>query len=254
MQYVTGSDVPRDPAQANRWFRQAADGGNGSAAYMLGVNYSTGTGIPRDDAEAVRLLKRAAAQDNLMAIALLADMIENGRGGPADPVEAARLWRLAASKGYTPANDHLTLLAAAAAAKATPQVAGTFMIPLLLQKGQWIVAANIDDLVNVNFILDSGATITTFPESVARLLGLYKLPESQSTVSVVGRLANGSTVTGRTFAVRSLKVGDKTLRNVQVSIIPGSGTPLLGQSFLQMFGSWSINNDRRLLVLTEKGM
>ena len=36
--------------------------------------------------------------------------------------------------------------------------------------------------------------------------------------------------------------------------VPGSGTPLLGQSFLQMFGSWSINNDRQLLVLTEKGM
>jgi clan AA aspartic protease (TIGR02281 family) len=252
LQYLSGNGSPRDPGQANRWFRKAADSGQSSALYLLAVNYSTGNGIARDDAEAVRLLKRAAAQDNLMAITLLADMIEHGRGGPADPVEAARLWRLAASKGYAPAKEHLTLLAAAGAATASPQAAGTFSIPLLRKGDAWIVAGTIDEAINVNFILDSGATITAFPESVARLLGLNSLREAQSAVSTVGRLANGSTVTAKTFAVRSLRVGGKTIPNVMVSIIPGNGTPLLGQSFLQMFSSWSIHNDRQLLVLTEK--
>jgi predicted aspartyl protease len=49
--------------------------------------------------------------------------------------------------------------------------------------------------------------------------------------------------------IRSLKVGDKTLENVTGSIAPVAGSLLLGQSFLSHFKSWSIDNQRRALIL-----
>jgi hypothetical protein len=63
------------------------------------------------------------------------------------------------------------------------------------------------------------------------------------------RLADGSTVPSQTFRIKSLKVGDKVLESVTGSIAPVEGSLLLGQSFLSRFKSWSIDNQRHLLVL-----
>jgi predicted aspartyl protease len=49
--------------------------------------------------------------------------------------------------------------------------------------------------------------------------------------------------------IRSLKIGDKTLKNVVGSITPSASDLLLGQSFLNPFKSWSIDNQRRALIL-----
>jgi hypothetical protein len=35
-------------------------------------------------------------------------------------------------------------------------------------------------------------------------------------------------------------------------VAPSQATPLLGQSFLQRFSSWSIDNERQVLLLREK--
>jgi predicted aspartyl protease len=63
------------------------------------------------------------------------------------------------------------------------------------------------------------------------------------------QMADGSTVPSQRFVIRSLKVGDKTLENVTGSIAPVAGTLLLGQSFLSRFKTWSIDNQRRALIL-----
>ena len=52
-----------------------------------------------------------------------------------------------------------------------------------------------------------------------------------------------------TFRIRSLRVGDREVRNVTGSIAPVKGSLLLGQSFLRQFGAWSIDNRRGVLVL-----
>lgn len=55
-------------------------------------------------------------------------------------------------------------------------------------------------------------------------------------------LADGSIVPSMTFRLRSLKVGDHLLKNVEASIAPVQGSLLLGQSFLRRFQSWSVDN------------
>ena len=62
-------------------------------------------------------------------------------------------------------------------------------------------------------------------------------------------LADGSTVTSRTFRIRSLKVGNRVIENVTGSTTNVEGSLLLGQSFLSRFRSWSIDNQRQVLVL-----
>src|SRR6202051_2396581 len=50
-------------------------------------------------------------------------------------------------------------------------------------------------------------------------------------------LADGSKVPSQTFRIRSLKVGDKVLENVNGSVASVQGSLLLGQGFLRRFKS-----------------
>ncbi len=51
------------------------------------------------------------------------------------------------------------------------------------------------------------------------------------------------------FIIGSLKVDDKIVENVSASIGGEKGSLLLGQSFLQKFKSWSMDNASHELVL-----
>ena len=50
--YKYGKGVPKDHAEAVKWFRKAAEQGRMLAQYKLGVMYRDGLGVPKDDVEA----------------------------------------------------------------------------------------------------------------------------------------------------------------------------------------------------------
>ena len=58
--YANGRGVPRDDAEAVRWFRLAAEQGTAIAQYNLGVAYATGRGVPQDYVSAHMWLNLAA--------------------------------------------------------------------------------------------------------------------------------------------------------------------------------------------------
>jgi TPR repeat protein len=65
--FLQGQGVPKDTAEAAKWFRMCAEQGDAAHQYLLGSMYATGLygmdeGIPRDDAEAAIWLKKAADQ------------------------------------------------------------------------------------------------------------------------------------------------------------------------------------------------
>jgi hypothetical protein len=97
--YDDGEGVPKDIAEAVRWFRLAADQGDVYAQYNLGVKYVKGEGVPQDSAEAVRWFRLAADQGAARAQCHLGFMYENGKGVPADDDEAVKWYRLAAEQG-----------------------------------------------------------------------------------------------------------------------------------------------------------
>jgi TPR repeat protein len=60
--YASGKGLPRNDAEAAKWYRKAAEQGNAYAQYTLGLFYDTGEGIPQDFAEAARWFRKAAEQ------------------------------------------------------------------------------------------------------------------------------------------------------------------------------------------------
>lgn len=93
--------------------------------------------------------------------------------------------------------------------------------------GHYLTSGNINNHV-VEFMLDTGASDVSIPETVARRLGLQRgTPRVYST-------ANG-TITGYQTTLSSLSLGDIVLHNVRASINPhmDEDTILLGMSFLK---------------------
>ncbi len=57
-----GWGVPKDEAEAVKWYRKAAEQGHANAQYNLGSKYADGVGVAEDDAEAVGWYRKAAEQ------------------------------------------------------------------------------------------------------------------------------------------------------------------------------------------------
>lgn len=123
-------------------------------------------------------------------------------------------------------------------------------VPVTDNLGTFEVPASINGVITLEFIIDSGASDITIPGGVLRTL------EQAGTVTgadFVGSeqygLADGSIATEQLVKLRSIKVGQTEIDDIVASIAPGDGSLLLGQGFLKHFASWSIDNDRHMLVL-----
>lgn len=90
MLYDNGQGVPKDHAEATRWFRKAAEQGNATAQYNLGVAYESGSDVPRDYVEAVKWFHKAAEQGDAFNELMLGVVYHNGVDIPKDDAEAVR--------------------------------------------------------------------------------------------------------------------------------------------------------------------
>jgi predicted aspartyl protease len=127
---------------------------------------------------------------------------------------------------------------------------GELNVPLVKQGGTFTVPILINGVLSLNFTVDSGASDVAIPADVVLVMmrtGTLRDGDFLGTKSY--RLADGSTVSSRTFRIRTLKVGNRVVENVTGSTSKVEGSLLLGQSFLSRFRSWSINNERQVLVL-----
>lgn len=77
---VSASKV-KDDADAEKWYRKAAERGHAEAQNNLGLIYVLGRGVRQDDAEAAKWFGRAAAQGYSPAQTNLAALRRQGRGG-----------------------------------------------------------------------------------------------------------------------------------------------------------------------------
>ena len=105
LMYANGEGVPKDDAEAVRWYRLAAEQGDAAAQFNRGFMYANGEGVPEDDAEAVRWYRLAAAQGNAAAQSNLGLMYANGEGVPEDDVTAYAWLNIAAAQGQSSANE-----------------------------------------------------------------------------------------------------------------------------------------------------
>ena len=100
----------KDHASAYEVSGQAADQGHAAEQYHLGTIYRRGLGVPRNDAEAVRWYRKAAEQGHVKAQLWLGAMYGWGQGVEQDFTEAARWYRMAAERGDAIAQHNLGAL------------------------------------------------------------------------------------------------------------------------------------------------
>ena len=138
--------------------------------------------------------------------------------------------------------------AAAAAPEAAP---GQTIVKGSPYLGTLLVQVSVDGATPQGFVVDSGAGVVSLPYGSAQryfAAGIIRPGDLRGVGQV--RLANGAVAPARLYNLRSITVGGREIRNVPAAIYNGSGPCLLGQSFLKRFRSWSVDNGRRALVLT----
>jgi predicted aspartyl protease len=123
-------------------------------------------------------------------------------------------------------------------------------VPLKEDSGIFIVPVEINGAITLDFAVDSAAGSVTIPADVYyTLVRTGTIKDSDITGQRTVVLADGSKSKLPTFTIRSLKVGDKIIENVNASVLPLEGQLLLGQSFLARFKSWSVDNTKHVLLL-----
>ncbi|RFM34997.1 retropepsin-like aspartic protease family protein [Chitinophaga silvisoli] len=151
-------------------------------------------------------------------------------------------------KGHKhPATD--TVAQAPATTIDAPNPEGRTVVKMEKINGVYQVPIEVND-VRMHFIFDTGAGMISISETEA--LFLYK----QGTLTkedILGNAsfsdANGDISEGTVVNLRTVKIGDRVLRNVQASVVHNLDAPLLlGQSALGGFMKISIDYKRGEII------
>lgn len=114
---------------------------------------------------------------------------------------------------------------------------GVYKIPVLING------------VEMYFIIDTGASMISISETEANFL--YKqgtLLNSDFLGDMKFTDANGNINSGSLVRLRSVKIGNSILYNVQASVVSNSNAPLLlGQTALSRFGKISIDYHKKII-------
>ena len=108
--------------------------------------------------------------------------------------------------------------------------------------GQFYLDGKVNETFT-RFLVDTGADMVALTIDDARRAGLWIDPTS---FSVVGAGASGA-VRGKQYRIDRLTVAGRTLNGVDVVVLEGLGTNLLGQSVLRRFDKVELDGDRMTL-------
>jgi predicted aspartyl protease len=240
-------------SSALKYYRSAGEKNYAAAQNSLGDMYSEGfefspePGVQFavvDAAKAADWYQKAAEQGLAIAQNNLGIAYRDGRGVTRDDQQAATWFRKAADQGFADAAKNLTAL------QQQPAQAQREQVQMRRQGGIFVVPVLINNAINLNFAVDSGASDVSIPADVVLTLartGSLKEGDFLGTQTYV--IADGSRVPSQQFRIRSLTVGGWFVENVTGHVGAVKSPPLLGQSFLKRFGSWSIDNAHGVLLL-----
>lgn len=172
--------------------------------------------------------------------------------GPGVLVDALRTLHPGTWKNGSLDQSRPSPLAEAIAHGEPASTAGGQQVPLGKSGGgTYTIPVTINGSVRIPFIVDSGAADVVLPEDVVRvLLRSGTLDKSDLLGKARYVTADGRMHSGLRLHIRELQVGDRIARDVQASVASERGPPLLGQSFLSRFGTWTIDNHTHTLVLS----
>lgn len=126
-------------------------------------------------------------------------------------------------------------------------------IKLKKQGGIYKVPVKINGSLTFDFIFDSGASDVTISDDIFSILVKQgKIDKSDILGYKEYTLADGSTVQQISLILRKIQVGEFIVNNVIASVGNTDSPLLLGQSFLQKFRKFSIDNETGFLEIEPK--
>lgn len=117
--------------------------------------------------------------------------------------------------------------------------------------GVYTVPVELNDVLKINFIFDSGASdVSITPDIALTLIKAGTIKETDWLNGSYYKFADGSVAKSRRFKLNSVKIGNKTIKNVTCSISNSIDAPiLLGQSVLNKFGKYTFDYKKQILIL-----
>lgn len=134
--YFLGDGVPKNTAEAVQWFRKAAEQGNADGQYGLGRAYFEGEGVPKDPAEGVTWFRKAAEQGNVHGQYDLGGAYLAGIGVPKETTETVKWWSKAAKQGHAEAQHNLGVMYAKGIGISKDDVEAYMWLSLAVAKGE----------------------------------------------------------------------------------------------------------------------
>ncbi len=138
------------------------------------------------------------------------------------------------------------------ASKATSSVTTSNVIKMKkMAGGTYEIPVELNGVLKINFIFDSGASDLSVSPDVA--LTLKRTGTIQET-DYIGKqtyvFADGSKASSTVFIIRKMEIGGHVITNVRASISNSIDAPmLLGQSVLEKFGKITIDNVNQTLTI-----
>jgi len=245
----------QDYATALHEWQFLARQGNPVAQYKLGGMYARGLGVVQDLAEAQRLFAKAAenlppGRDRDMAVQARAQverLFAPNQVTSSPPVSATPYTPLSASPSSPPVTAAVT---PPTPVYASPAPSLVEEISLVKIGGVYALPVEINGVLTLKFVLDSGAAEVNIPADV--VLTLVRTGTIKGTDFLPGKtyvLADGSKLKSPRFTIRSLKIGSHHIQNVPASVGTLTSSLLLGQSLLEKLGAWGIDTQRQMLVV-----
>jgi aspartyl protease family protein len=116
--------------------------------------------------------------------------------------------------------------------------------------GVYSLPVELNGILKINFIFDSGASdVSISPDVALILIKGETIKDSDWLQGAYYKFADGSIAKSKRFKLKSLKIGNKVIRNVSCSISNSIDSPmLLGQSVLNRFGKYTFDNKKQLLI------
>jgi hypothetical protein len=125
-------------------------------------------------------------------------------------------------------------------------------IEMVKEGGVLKVPIQLNGAITLKFVIDSGASEVQIPKDVfLTLMRAETIKEGDFLPGSSFEMADGTKIKSARFLLRSIKIGDSTVSNVEASIGDLNATLLLGQSFLSRFNEWKIDNRKSQLILTK---
>ena len=101
--YLTGKEIPKDTAQAQKWLEDSVSDGNEYAEYLLGKTLLKGEDFAFDGVKAEDLLRRAIGKGNKYAAYTLGKALLDGEKLKKNTADAVEFLKQSAEKGMLPA-------------------------------------------------------------------------------------------------------------------------------------------------------